>query len=77
MCYVDPRSTFRIKRKGPDRAAHRAGRRPRSKKRSQLDAAENNNSRSFDKPARKILTRFATNWYRFWRFFLDRDTTCL
>jgi hypothetical protein len=25
MCYVDPRSTFRIKRKGPDRTAHRAG----------------------------------------------------
>jgi hypothetical protein len=25
VCYVDPRSTFRIKRKGPDRAAHRAG----------------------------------------------------
>ena len=67
MCYVDPRSTFRIKRKGPDRTAHRAGKANEAENTClNTMQAENSASGSFDKPTRKILTRFAANWYRFW-----------
>ena len=51
MCYVDPRSTFRIKRKGRIGRPTRWTSRSRLKMHSQLDVAENSASDSFEKPA--------------------------
>ena len=80
MCNVDPRSTFRIKRKGPDRTAHRAGKAIRGRRGSSRPdrCGELRCRGSFDKPTGKDSNAGSSGIGkgRFQPpFFLDGDTT--